>query len=55
MDLPAHEHLLPSYPQQLSLDRPSRVVIAMAVLDRPKLLIADEPTSGVDAGLKQQR
>lgn len=48
MGLPADESFLGRYPRQLSVGQAQRVVIAMAVMHRPKLLIADEATSALD-------
>ena len=42
------------FPHQLSIGMAQRVCIAMAVLPSPSLLIADEPTSAVDASLRYQ-
>jgi ABC-type glutathione transport system ATPase component len=41
--------ILASYPHQLSVGTLQRILISMALLGSPKLLIADEPTSAVDA------
>jgi peptide/nickel transport system ATP-binding protein len=54
VELPEPDRLLDLYPHQLSAGMRRRVMIAMALACRPALLIADEPTTGLDAPIQAQ-
>lgn len=52
--VPDPERVMESYAFQLSPGMCQRVMIAMAISCRPKLLIADEPTASLDATIQAQ-
>ncbi|MDB2331491.1 oligopeptide/dipeptide ABC transporter ATP-binding protein [Alteromonas sp. A079] len=49
-----HQHYLNAYPHQIPSDIGQKFMIAMALVSQPKLLIADDPTRGMEPTTKTQ-
>lgn len=54
VELPDPQRVYHQYPHQLSGGMLQRVMIAAAIISRPKLLICDEPTTALDVTIQEQ-
>ena len=54
VELPRPERAMRAFPHQFSGGQRQRIMIALALINRPPLLIADEPTTALDAAVQSR-